>query len=164
MKRWTMPDNYMGPEWPEHYVFIGQHRDSDALVRSNFAVAQERLEKIPEPEGWPHDDPPWQVVRASHWLVGWVEWIAVHEDAAAHIEEAERMEAELEDYPVLDEEDYSQREDEEALIIWRDCYDWRERAQYIRKHEYQFEFHDWRDMLGCVRGNYFAGYATELIN
>lgn len=40
----------------------------------------------------------------------------------------------------------------------------RERVEYIRKHRSQFEFRDFADMLGCVRGKYFAGYASELIH
>jgi hypothetical protein len=39
----------------------------------------------------------------------------------------------------------------------------KERIAYIRKHRSEFEFADLRDMLSCVRGNYFAGYASELI-
>ena len=32
-----------------------------------------------------------------------------------------------------------------------------------RDHRYQFEFRDFRDMLVCVRGKYFARIASELI-
>lgn len=37
------------------------------------------------------------------------------------------------------------------------------RIKYIREHESQFEFRNWRDMLGCVRGKYFAGIPCELL-
>jgi hypothetical protein len=36
LTRWNRPDHYMGAEWPEYFVFLGQNRDSDALTRSNF--------------------------------------------------------------------------------------------------------------------------------
>jgi hypothetical protein len=64
----------------------------------------------------------------------------------------------------LDESDFSEVEQEEANETWRNCYDVSERVKYIREHRSQFEFHDLGDMLGCVRGNYFAGYASELLS
>jgi hypothetical protein len=65
---------------------------------------------------------------------------------------------------VLDEDDWSEREQEAADTIWRDCYDWHARIKYIREHRSQFEFHDYADMLGCVRSQYFVGYARELLS
>jgi hypothetical protein len=65
---------------------------------------------------------------------------------------------------VLNEEDYSEEEQEEAEVIWRECYQPQDRIAYIRKYRNQFDFSDFADLLGCVRGNYFAGYASELIN
>jgi len=104
------------------------------------------------------------VVSENHWAVGWVEWIAIHESDKAAIAESERIESALESYPVLDEEDFSDREMNEANEVWRDCYNPLERIAYIRGHRGQFEFHDFADLLNCVRGNYFAGYASELIS
>lgn len=92
-----------------------------------------------------------------------MEWIAIHESDKAAIDEANRILEKLDGYPVLDEFDFSEREMTAANDIWRDCYRPKERVEYIRKHRSQFEFRDWLDMLGCVRGNYFAGYASELI-
>ena len=54
-------------------------------------------------------------------------------------------------------------ESEEAERIWRDCYDASQRIEYIRDHSSQFEFRSFADMLSCVRGNHFAGYASELL-
>lgn len=40
LRRWTRPDSYFGAEWPDYFsAGFGQSRDSDALERSNFAVA-----------------------------------------------------------------------------------------------------------------------------
>ena len=36
LKRWTLPECYVGAEWPDYYVFLGHHRDSDLLTESNF--------------------------------------------------------------------------------------------------------------------------------
>jgi hypothetical protein len=108
------------------------------------------------------------VVHESHWAVGWVEWIAIEADGSSEsdvaLEIADQQMARLDDYPVLNEEDYSEEEQKEAEVIWRECYRTQDRIAYIRKYPYQFEFCDFVDMLGCVRGNYFAGYASDLIN
>ena len=155
LNKWTMPDSYYGEEWPEYYVFLGRHRDSDELSESNFDCALKALGGESETV---------LVIRESHWAVGWVEWIAIHESDVTALSKADKMMAALEDYPVLDDEDFSRREEESAQTIWRDCYDVKERIAYVRKNESQFEFHDFADMLGCIRGKYFAGYASELIH
>jgi hypothetical protein len=165
LKRWTRPDCYVGATWPKYFGSgCGQSRDSDALERSNFDAILAALKAEPEPENWPHDFAPFQIVRESHWAVGWVEWIAIHEDATAHLQIADSIKARLEDYPVVDEGRFSQYEQDEAATIWRDCYRVKERVEYIRKHRSQFEFRGLADLLGCVRGKYFAGYASELLN
>jgi hypothetical protein len=107
------------------------------------------------------------VVRESHWAVGWVEWIAIEADGTAESDKAlqiaDRAKERLADYPVLNEEDLSEREQAAADETWKNCYSWKERIEYIRQHDSQFEFHDYADMLACVRGQYFAGYASELL-
>jgi hypothetical protein len=155
MKLWTMPANYAGEVWPNWYVFLGQHRDSDCLTRSNFRTALERL-------GGESDTV--QVIRESHWAVGWVEWIGIEASDDLAVKLASEMEDDLERYPVLSEDDFSELENEEANEVWRNCYDSSERIKYVREHSNQFEFHDFADLMGCIRGNYFAGYASELIN
>lgn len=65
---------------------------------------------------------------------------------------------------VLDEEDYSAREHESANQLWLDCYSPSKRIEYIRKHRNQFNFAAFSDLLKCVRGEYFAGYASELLS
>lgn len=151
-----MPRNYAGEVWPCYYSFLGQSRDSDALERANFDAGWEAV-KATNPE---HA----QIVREHHWAVGWVEWIAIHQDETEALKVADRIKGGLEDYPVVDEELWTEYEEEEARQVWRDCYRTKERVAYIRKHRGQFEFRDMSDMLGCVRGRYFAGYASELIS
>ena len=53
---------------------------------------------------------------------------------------------------------------EEANRVWTDCYDDTERVKYIRDNRSEFEFRDFADLMGCARGTYFAGYASELLN
>lgn len=125
---------------------VGQNRDSDALTRSNFACFLKAM-------GGESEDV--QVHRFGHWGPGWFEIVLINPANAALVKLAEEMEASLEDYPVLNEEDFSEREMEEASEVWRNCYRPMERVKYIRDHRSQFEFRDLRDMLQCVRGEYF---------
>lgn len=156
LKRWTMPDHYFGEVWPAYYSSgVGQSRDSDALERSNFFCMLRELGGETETV---------QVVRESHWAVGWVEWIAIHQDDEKALQVADAIKGKLKDYPVVDESHWSEVEQEDANLTWKDCYGVAARIAYIRKHRSQFEFHDYADMLGCVRGRYFAGYTSELLS
>src|SRR6266481_6815350 len=72
LQRWTLPPNYFGAEWPDYFSSgVGQSRDSDALERSNFTSMLTALGGESETV---------IVVRETHWAVGWVEWIAIHQD------------------------------------------------------------------------------------
>lgn len=156
LKLWTMPPCYAGEVWPATYSSgLGQSRDSGALERSNFACMLAALGAESETV---------TVVRESHWAVGWVEWIAIDQDDDRALEIADKVQGRLADYPVVDENHWSRLEDEEATEIWANCYDPEERIAYIRRYRSQFEFRDYQDMIGCVRGKYFAGYAGELLN
>lgn len=109
LKRWKRPQYYMGPDWPEMFVFLTRHRDSDALGRSNFVVALDTLGGESETV---------QVIRDSHWACGWVEWIAINESDADALAKAQRMCERLENYPVLDEMHFGQLEWDEASDWW----------------------------------------------
>ncbi len=154
--RWTMPKNYTGESWPEYYRSgCGRSRDSDALERSNFTCMLEALGGESETV---------MVIHEGHWAVGWVEWIAIHESDAKALEIADEIAGNLKDYPVVNEDHWAGLETEEADEVWRDCYRAAERIAYIRKNPDQFEFRDFKDLIECVRGRYFAGYASELLS
>src|SRR3990172_58141 len=155
LKLWAHPDNYVGEVWPATYsAGVGQSRDSDALERPNFASMLEALGGESETV---------TVVRESHWAVGWVEWIAIQQDDVKALQTADAIKAAIDDYPVIDEDHFRETERLEADEVWSNCYSPTERIAYIRKHRSQFEFRDFLDLLGCVRGKYFAGYASELL-
>lgn len=155
LTKWTRPDSYIGPSWEGYYsAGFGQSRDSDALERSNFRIAWERISAASERV---------EKVRENHWAVGWVEWIAIPEDDTEAIRRAETLIEDRESYPVLDEDDFSNEEEQEAQEVWANCYSVKERIAYIRKYRRQFECRSLADLLGCVRGHYFAGYASELL-
>ena len=156
IKLWTMPSNYGGETWPDYYSSgVGQSRDSDALERSNFISMLALLGGESETV---------IVVREGHWAAGWVEWIAIHATDEKALAIADETKGALEDYSVINEDHWSELEHEEAQKVWTNCYDDKGRVEYIRKHRSQFEFHNYADLIGCARGRYFAGYASELLN
>jgi hypothetical protein len=144
MKLWTRPENYIGAEWPEYYVAYGRHRDSDVLDESNFHSLLRRL-------GGESDTV--VVVHESHWAVGWVEWIGIHKSDASGIRIASECLRKIEDYPILDEDDYSEREDRECELTWTNCYRPKERARYLRDRGVTVGF---RDLRAAVNGDWHA--------
>lgn len=145
-------------------IALAIHRDSDALSRSNWRVMEKILRELPEVKEWQGEFSPVATERASHWAVGWVDYLVIDPACTAAIASAEEMREQIDNYPVLDEEDFSREEQEEAESMWRDCYCPKERVKYIREHRSQFEFRGLADLLSCVRGKYFSGYACELLN
>lgn len=115
IEKWIYPDSYVGPDHSDCYVGLGQNRDSDALTRSNFRVSLEMLggESLCECENARHCKCAVQVVRDSHWACGWIEYILVHESASDKIKILNDIAEELDVYPVLDESDWSQEEENE---------------------------------------------------
>ena len=82
LRRWTLPANYMGAKWPDYYsAGVGQSRDSSAFERANFDAMLALLGGEKSGGEDPKDEGSAlslvRVVRASHWAVGWVEWIAI---------------------------------------------------------------------------------------
>jgi len=154
-----MPSHYFGEVWPDHYVFLSRTRDSDELTESNFRCAVTALEALPAFAGESRIE-----VRENHWACGWVEWLAIHADDEAALRAADEMAASLESYPVLDESDFSQLEEENAAKVWRDCYNGRDRVAYMREYRSQFEAQSFADLLACARGRYFIGYASDLLH
>lgn len=139
----------------EWFVFpVSRNRDSEALTESNWRVSIRDLNALAEPETW-------ELHRFGHWACGWFEIVIVQPGTAA-AKLGETTENALADYPVLDEHDFSELEHEQADAMWRHMRQ-RERVDYIRENRSQFEFQGFADMLGCARGKYFAGYASELL-
>jgi|SRR5208283_5339985 len=124
LKLWQHPDSYMGATWYEYYVVVGQHRDSDVVTRSNFRVAKAELEaieaKYPEWDN-PTDHDTAMLVNPyeSHWAVGHVEWLGVHKDSPPElIMAADDLLAQIERYPALSGEDWTELEYTETMEYW----------------------------------------------
>lgn len=144
----------LGLEDRQDWLVLGvaHNRDSSVLEESNWAMALECLGGESETV---------EVHRFGHWGPGWFELILVQPGSPAE-KEAEDIEAALADYPVLADDDYSERCAEVADQVWRDCYRTKDRIAYIAKHRSEFEFTYFSDLLGCARGRYFAGDAMSM--
>ena len=124
LKRWERPRYYFGAEWSSYYsAGVGQSRDSDCLEQSNFGTMLATLGGESETV---------IVVRESHWAVGWVEWIAVHEADTVALAKADEQCARLANYPVLDEDDFGRREFE-AQCETSESAGLRGRLEYCRR-------------------------------
>ncbi len=100
-------------------VCIGRNRESDHADESNFACALKRL-------GGESDTV--EVVRFGHWACGWVEHIFVHPSREA---DAQAIVDAIDDYPILDEDDFSEREMNAAFQSWTE-YGCREFAEAMQ--------------------------------
>jgi len=85
-------------------------RDSEVLERSNFEVAQKLLNEA----GVEYD-----VHRFGHWGPGWFEIIVVEPTEEGFIA-AGKIACSLESYCILDEDDYSEKEQADADEFWED--------------------------------------------
>lgn len=98
-------------------------RDSDPLEESNFHSFLRIL-------GGESDNV--QVHRFGHWGPGWFEIILINPDCADIVRYAQEISDALEDYPVVDENDLSEREWEAIMQYWEHM-SIREKADYCRK-------------------------------
>jgi hypothetical protein len=105
-------------------VWYTSNRDSCLLDQSNEQAIMERLQ--PFSEG---DNPDLVFERHDHWAVGYcdgfsIRAFSVDAEVSPAFQEFCRIQEELDNYPVLDESDYSEREFEATLEnhrneLWR---------------------------------------------
>ena len=97
--------NYAGPKdefWADFVILVSQNRDSEILDQSNFQCALEQL-------GGESKDV--VVGHFGHWACGWFELLLVN-PKSKKIKKAYEIHKSLQNYPVLDESDFSDRENE----------------------------------------------------
>jgi hypothetical protein len=97
-------------------------RDSGCLAESNFATALELL-------GGESDTV--ETHSFNHWGHGWFEIILVHPDRKNDVE---ALENKLENYPLLNEGDYSRRQYESAILFWL-CCSLKERMYWCKRYD-----------------------------
>jgi hypothetical protein len=99
---------HLGETWKLGPCFL--HRDAGLLEQSNARVFLRRLKEEVGEEG--EDGTPWQVTRCGHWAVGWVEHLSYDGANEKIVSFLSKWDAALADYPVADEMDYSELEQE----------------------------------------------------
>ena len=109
MKKWSRSENYIGETYNDYYVLLSRTRDSGLVEESNFWSALKMLNGESDTV---------KVIRAHHWAVGWIEVILIHESDKESIDKGNEIEESLNNYPILDEDDFYERESErrEELI------------------------------------------------
>ena len=134
MEKWKRPDNYIGPDYEGYYILAGTNRDSGCLNRSNFQVITERL-KVENLDIIDLTDNPSPVnVRHTHWACGWIELILIHKDDKESMKIANEIEENLDNYPVLDEDHFSEMEWTELREYW-DNLPTSERVELCQKYD-----------------------------
>lgn len=162
-------DSYYRGERGEWLVASTLNRDSDCLSRSNFRCFAELLGgkradvDTASRKGSIDLSDSLAIEEASHWACGWIQYLIINPACCELVKIAENTLEKLDGYPVVNEDDWSMLEDEEAQSVWRDCCRTKDRLQYVREHRREFEFSGIADMLSCIRGKHFAGYASELL-
>lgn len=100
------------PDRQNWRVLISRNRDSDILGESNWHTVVKLIEAA-DPDGEHHE-----THSFGHWACGWIEILIIDPDHDAAMAVAGEIVCALAGYPVLDEEDYSEREAEEADRYW----------------------------------------------
>lgn len=117
------------------------NRDSRLLDQSNAAVIAKAM--LPFAEG---DDPDVVFESHSHWAVGHVDGFSVRVFKRGRVTKAFRTYHELaermDDYPVLDESDYSEREYEATLANIPDAA-WKLKNEYELPDGWESEVYGW---------------------
>ena len=111
MQKWSRSENSIGETYFDYYVLLSHHRDSGLVEESNFWSALKMLNGESDTV---------KIIRASHWLCGWVEMILIHESDKESIDKGNEIEKALENYPILDEDDFYERESEKIKEIIKD--------------------------------------------
>ena len=133
LDQWTTPDSYWGFNPVGDYGVYVRNRDSQILDNSNFECILAYIkqfierEKLPEPEsrfdedgdempsGWVYT---WS---ASCWAHGWREYLMLRQDAPKElVDYVTQIVDDIRNvYPIFDEDDYSERQDEAIYDFWR---------------------------------------------
>lgn len=132
----------------EHWaIFYTHHRDSGLLDQSNAAAIRKAM--TPFTEGL---DPDVVFENHSHWAVGHIDGLSVRVFHGGDVTEAFRtyhdLMEQLADYPILDEEDYSNREFEATFENLIDAA-WRLQNEYELPAGWEDEVHEWLSNHNC---------------
>jgi len=122
---WKHPGSYGGHSPEGHYVVASITRDATILAESNWAEWRAALS--PEDDDF---DAPVYTFRASHWAVGWAEYLIIRNDAPADtLDTARELLVAEADCVILNEIDYSERQWSAMHQYW-DTESLRSRVEY----------------------------------
>ena len=135
---WRDQDLDDADQWAIIYT---SNRDSGLLDQSNAAIIAKALQ--PFTEG---DDPDLVFESHDHWAVGHVDGLSVRVYRNGEVTEAFRAYHELaqqmDDYPILDESGYSERELEATLENIADAA-WRLKNEFDLPMDWTWQVYDW---------------------
>ncbi len=121
-----------------------RNRDSGLLAKSNAASIAKTMKPFLEAE-----DPDICEERHSHFACGWVDGYAIRVYRDGKITGAAMayfgLMKQLEDYPILDEGDHSDREMEATLANFKDAA-WRLKNQYELPEDWESAAYHWMNM------------------
>lgn len=108
-------ENYMGERPnPNLYCVLHRNRDSSIRTNSNWDCAIQMFEDA---------ELDYDITHVGHWACGWIEYLSVDINDKDSFKMGEQIEASLANYPVLNEEDFCEREYEDGLKTIELCID-----------------------------------------
>lgn len=138
------------------------HRDSTLIDESNSAFIEKALSRFQDGNG-----PDVIAESHGHWLVGWIEAFAIRVFHHGKITDAfstyHQLARRIDDYPLLDEHDYSRREFEATLANLPNAA-WRLRHDFELPESWQEEVYDWlsdHEPSAIENRDDRGGYPTE---
>jgi len=111
---WEHPGDYAGHNPVGDYVIYARNRESSIMEDVNYNLICAELGAL-------DDDfsAPVYTFRAGHWAVGWIEYVIVKNDAPEKtLENAAEILSALSDYPILNDEAYSDAQCEAITSYW----------------------------------------------
>lgn len=122
-------------------VIYTHHRDSGLLDQSNAAVIAKAMQPFVDA-----DDSDVGAEQHSHWACGWIDGYSIRVFRNGEITEAFRtyhkLAERMDQYPILDEEDFSRREFE-ATLENIDLAAWKLKQGFDLPDEWEGDVYDW---------------------
>lgn len=101
----------MGDDYSGYYIVASTHRDADDIVSSNFSSIKKTLDD---------KEIVYIDIRFNHWVVGWIEQLMIHEGDDIGLSVAEELNVSIEDYPILDDDDYNERRNDRVYEYYKE--------------------------------------------
>ena len=102
-------------------------RDSSLIERSNWNSFITRLDEIGSERAACYE-----IIHCRHWSCGWIDFLVINPRNIKMIELAEEILEKLEDYPVIDDDNYYQMLYNKTAEFWNSC-GIEERIKYAKR-------------------------------